>query len=418
MESTRIASTPLLGLKPLGSAGERSHGRITDLLRAQLGDEIAAVLAEPVPASDGHRIDWYVPGAVTAVPLSALDAAARSAAEARLVAIRDAVLGLAQQYEQGDTASDRALGTALRNAMTTPDESCVYVVAGAPVLIAWAYARENASERHDGLSAIVSRARAQRPAPTARPETPAPPMAPVIATARPAAAAAVAASGNPAWLPALLWLLFVLFLALIFWLLLTACALRLPLIGDIRPNFLNFCSARAESSGIVAEGDRTVALEAQLRQLELAALRRQGDCRQAAVPSAPSEMQRRLDEAGARGGEMQISLSWDGPADLDLMIACPTGQINFRSRRACDGELDVDMNAGTRRSMTPVENAVWAQSVPRGPYQIGVNLYDRRDDARRQIPFKVRIRRNGREETLEGAVNSEGVPQIVQRFEQ
>jgi hypothetical protein len=96
------------------------------------------------------------------------------------------------------------------------------------------------------------------------------------------------------------------------------------------------------------------------------------------VPEAAS-IERRLGEASAKGGDIQISLSWQNFNDLDLHCIDPAGEeIFFSNRRSSrtGGELDVDRNAQPPFTMSPVENIYWPLGVaPRGLYKIYVVYY-------------------------------------------
>jgi hypothetical protein len=98
----------------------------------------------------------------------------------------------------------------------------------------------------------------------------------------------------------------------------------------------------------------------------------------------------RVKRAGGRvdGVALRVSLSWFNYDDLDLHIFEPTGRgvasvashIHFRTKRGwTGGTLDVDMNAGGRRSREPVENVVWATTPPDGSYRVVVNNYYQRE---------------------------------------
>jgi hypothetical protein len=86
---------------------------------------------------------------------------------------------------------------------------------------------------------------------------------------------------------------------------------------------------------------------------------------------------------GAVDGAMRCSLSWTNTDDLDIHIDGPDGHIYFGNDRSrisgCN--LDVDMNAGSRESKTPVENITWPEKskITPGTYKLFVHQYTKRD---------------------------------------
>ena len=76
-------------------------------------------------------------------------------------------------------------------------------------------------------------------------------------------------------------------------------------------------------------------------------------------------MAARLKLAGAKSGEITISLMWDncgGGTDLDLHVEVPQGDpIYYSNQKSCGGELDVDMQEG---ATDPVENVFFSKVTP------------------------------------------------------
>lgn len=98
----------------------------------------------------------------------------------------------------------------------------------------------------------------------------------------------------------------------------------------------------------------------------------------------------RVKKAGGKvdGAILRVSLSWFNYDDLDLHIHEPLGRgvrsmwdhIFYGNKRgASGGILDVDMNAGGGTTREPVENVVWANRPPDGPYRVVVNNYSHRE---------------------------------------
>lgn len=78
-----------------------------------------------------------------------------------------------------------------------------------------------------------------------------------------------------------------------------------------------------------------------------------------------------------------ISLQWDAPVDLDLMVVTPDGATIGSKNTAADGgmpeqdaQLDRDSNAGCVNDAIRAENVVWNDAPPEGRYHVYVNLFD------------------------------------------
>jgi hypothetical protein len=92
------------------------------------------------------------------------------------------------------------------------------------------------------------------------------------------------------------------------------------------------------------------------------------------------EIEKRLITYGAKTGDVQISLSWNTPDDLDLHVEVyPIGsRINWTKRVGlCGGILDIDMNAHAHMlNNSPIENIFWGfNRAPYGQYVVGVHHY-------------------------------------------
>jgi uncharacterized protein YfaP (DUF2135 family) len=75
-------------------------------------------------------------------------------------------------------------------------------------------------------------------------------------------------------------------------------------------------------------------------------------------------------------GELQVSVSWDAPSDVDLHVIDPDGdEIYFGVPFSeSGGELDLDSNPGCFIDGVNNENITWA-SAPAGEYQVRVDYY-------------------------------------------
>lgn len=113
----------------------------------------------------------------------------------------------------------------------------------------------------------------------------------------------------------------------------------------------------------------------------------------------------RVKKAGGKveGATLRVSLSWFNYDDLDLHIHEPQGRglggvrdhIYYGNKRgASGGMLDVDMNAGGGTTREPVENVVWMDKMPSGPYRVVVNNYTKRESS--NVGFVVEVENAGR----------------------
>ena len=78
------------------------------------------------------------------------------------------------------------------------------------------------------------------------------------------------------------------------------------------------------------------------------------------------------------GGDVQVSVTWNNDADVDLHVVDPSGEELYYGHRssASGGELDIDANAAC--STTPLwqENVGWAsQTAPSGLYTVRVDYW-------------------------------------------
>ncbi len=93
-----------------------------------------------------------------------------------------------------------------------------------------------------------------------------------------------------------------------------------------------------------------------------------------------ADVSQRLLAAGAKAGEIEISLIWENLNDLDLHVIDPAGErIYFGDRiSGTGGELDIDRNAGCGSDVTskPIEHVVWSKEFAlKGVYSVGVQYF-------------------------------------------
>jgi hypothetical protein len=82
-----------------------------------------------------------------------------------------------------------------------------------------------------------------------------------------------------------------------------------------------------------------------------------------------------IDENEVGSGPLQVTLWWDGPADMDLKVAPPGGAlINYKDKKAAGGYMDKDSRSSCKGGET-IENVYWTDKPPKGMYTIKVKYY-------------------------------------------
>jgi hypothetical protein len=402
-----LTNTSIEGLRPLGTAPQRSYELVSGTVRAELGAQAAALFAEPVATQYGDRFDWYAAVEGKAQPLADLDEEARAAAEAELARLSGEIRTLAARFSGAETPEEQRLGEALENALSYPEDG-VFVVMGAdgppqPVLVNWAWV----SDRQAVVAGSL-RAPDARPAP--KPTLPPAGAVPVGAAAAAGTVARAAPWALPLWLVWLLGLLLALLLAAIVWLMVPACGVKMPFM-------VSYCEQAAENDAAARQSrvlqDRIAILE---RQIGIADRACQPDPFDGVpIPNLPAlaqtppatlpDIDARRSEAGAALGDLTFTLAWDGPDDLDLMVTCPAGvTVSHLRREACNGQLDVDSNVGEPVPQ-PVEN-IFFTGPQGGVYGIRVQMYSSRSGGA-DTPFQLQIRAGDRVENLSGIVSGQ-----------
>ena len=129
------------------------------------------------------------------------------------------------------------------------------------------------------------------------------------------------------------------------------------------------------------------------------------------VPEAAA-LERRLGEVSAKGGDIQLSLSWQNHNDLDLHCIDPARQeICFSNRRSAStgGELDIDQNAHEPYNSSPVENIYWpVGGAPPGLYRVFVVYYAPHSETD-ATPFLVRTVVQGRTNFFRASISYTGM---------
>ena len=326
----------------------------------------------------------------------------------------------------------RVLGDLLATALEGAALADLRLVGGEPVLAGWGLrAVENAAPLPALKGELV------RAAATPRRVPPPPPP--------PEPAAAVSVPPPPVLAAPARWPLRLLGLAALVLLLAAVLAWFLPdvmrhAVALLRMPAAPVCDIpAAPDGGLLGLQEDEIRLRSRIAELERTYAGRVQQCRIAAIPrpipqvappqAAPpqvvppqvvppqqrSDIDQRLERERAKSGEYQVSLIWDGQADLDLHVLCPGGgHIYFERTSACGAVLDVDMNAqGGRGSRTPVENVVWSGKPPSGTYRVQVHYYDYAE-RRTPVPFTVRIVTAGASREVKGVANGPGMQNVTE----
>jgi hypothetical protein len=503
---TKVAETSRRGLEPVNPKLAGQYDQIVALLAQRLGPDHAFLFAEPVPlggaAAGTADTAWYAKGTGSAQPLSALPEAEAAAARAKLERLVADIQALAEQLQnEGDTS--RELGRLLRDALVLPDAQRVYVVDGRPVLVDWGNRTQAgtsvSASGHAGFLTGMGGA-----GPVARRVAGAPPPPPPTNGAGEHEPEPPPSSGPPPppraplrlnWLAhAALWVAFVLLIGGTAVRLLDACAL-----GSVWPAFVHnwlpgYCPPAADNSEVQAANEQARAVEAQIRQQEIAIAVKTTRCDALCGPAptvpvnttppnvppnppannnpppirltppttetppadsrtttigpadprtttigpadprtttigpgvigpgpAPPPSARDVDTrvADLERGLIEVSLAWDGPADLDLSVSCPDRkQIQFRDRANCGGRLVKDMGVGGGAADAhSIEHIIWSAQPPAGTYTVNATLFRRYTENKSGVSYTVVLRYNGKDiKEKSGQLSTEGQSEVAFTF--
>ena len=385
--SRRFATTGRAGLRPLGTSDQRVYETIASEAERALGPAHAAVFAEPEYLRRTASSDWYssVEGVIT--PLADMSEADAAHTERRLSQLLGDISRHASELKEQGSDADRRLGAALEQAVLYPSDSSIFGAIQAdgsiqPILVDWAHKSDVVRDRISTLIGMVPGLKREDPAQNPEP--------PIVRKAPP-----------PWWwwfvLLPMMWMFAAVFAVVLIWLLIEPCGIALG-------PWANACPREA-----VAQANQPMRYRAVLEQQE-ADLRRQiAEAERACLPpedEAGSETDRRLEEAEAATGDLEITLTWEDKSDLDIAVECPTGgKISYSNKivESCRGELDVDINRPANITSRPVEHVVFTDPLP-GAYTITVTLYENRPPPETPA-FMLRIKSAAGSETLSGSVS-------------
>jgi hypothetical protein len=139
------------------------------------------------------------------------------------------------------------------------------------------------------------------------------------------------------------------------------------------------------------------------------------------APPPPPEFRERLDSAGAKSGDVQISLKWDNTNDLDLHCIDPQNfRISFADRRSpSGGELDVDRNAACGNTVSnPIENIYWpAGGAAMGKYKVYVHYYQHCSGAPQETAYEVSVLTGTLRQEFKGTISREKELKPIYEFD-
>ena len=117
------------------------------------------------------------------------------------------------------------------------------------------------------------------------------------------------------------------------------------------------------------------------------------------TPLGSNEVVQRLENNNISiGEEVNVSLAWNSPDDLDLAVRDPNGEVISYSHRSSStgGQLDIDANAScSARMSAPIENISWNSLPSAGIYTIEVSQWGRCGNLDPQVPFTLIIKQRG-----------------------
>ncbi len=384
MPETLVTRTFAEGLRPLGAASQRNPALITETLRTHLTPAHVLLFCEPSPTPDGVATDWYAQCVGAVRQLDSLNEEEASVVRSRLGELVGDILALADRLEAAGGQSDQRLAEALRNVVEVPASDAIWLIGDQPVLVNWGYTRDIDKAPRGIIRRYIP----------ARPPPPPPPPTGAVGDVAVASERRGSAADVLWWLG---WLLLAGLVFLVFWLLVAPCAVVLP---GLEP--MGRCPP-GPSMELAEEREILDTLENRVAMLERELTLLDGNCR-----GEPEGVTDTVLEEGGVLGAVNVILSWQGSADLDLSVGCPGGGvISYQRKQACGGELDVDANVGSTMPV-PVENIVFEDMPAAGTYPVQVHLFSpRNDDPDEPKHFTLTVIIDGEETVHNGSVDSD-----------
>jgi hypothetical protein len=110
----------------------------------------------------------------------------------------------------------------------------------------------------------------------------------------------------------------------------------------------------------------------------------------------------------AFNSEVQVSVSWDAPSDVDLHVVEPSGtEIYYgNSSSSSGGTLDVDSNPACSIDGRQIENIRWSRTAPAGTYTVRVDYWS--GCSVTQTNYTVTVKNGGSTQTFTGNFTGSG----------
>lgn len=110
----------------------------------------------------------------------------------------------------------------------------------------------------------------------------------------------------------------------------------------------------------------------------------------------------------AFSGDVQVSVSWDSPTDVDLHVVDPSGEEIYYGHRTSlsGGQLDVDSNPACNIDGRQIENIAWGSRAPAGTYTVRVDYYN--DCGVTRTNYLVTVKNGGSRQTFSGNFTGQG----------
>ena len=401
MYSIRVATTDDRDMPVAEDWPGLTWERLCDVLRIEISPEAAALFAEPVADPTRGLTHWHIVALEDPKPLLSLTSPEREKLLATFHKLQGDIRAYADRLSAAGGETNLRLAIGLRTAVETSDQDAqLWSASGAPLLTGWG--RRKAAAPISAARIVTRTKLDERHGAQARGRAFIPGLT-RVALAQGGGIAALL-SGNCGAAAGLFWLPFSLIVAAIFYQLLPACAIDLPLLRGAG-QCVGAQGASRQDLSVRNDALRAAVFEAEKRiAANCAEKRRPPAQRKSESDKAPSrdETKQRAEAAGLPHGRLEVTLAWNGREDLDLHVYCPGGHLYYSQKSACGGVLDQDRNASlTSAEEHPVEHATWAQEPPAGMYRIVVN-YLSHGLPLRPVPFTVLVRNVDQERSYPG----------------